>query len=58
MSREEIDEWIKSNDVYSKAGGYAIQEGFGKYIREIKGDYFSIVGFPIHKLYKLLQKYK
>ena len=57
MTREEIDDWIKSNDVYSKAGAYAIQEGFGKYIKRIDGDYFSIVGFPIHKLYELLKKY-
>ena len=57
MSREEIDEWIKNNDVYSKAGAYAIQEGFGKYIKKIEGDYFSIVGFPIHKVYELLKKY-
>ena len=53
MTKEEIDEWINSNDVYSKAGAYAIQEGFGKYITSIEGDYFSIVGFPIHKLYEL-----
>lgn len=58
MTKEEIDEWINSNDVYSKAGAYAIQEGFGKYIKSIEGDYFSIVGFPIHKLYKLLKKYR
>ncbi len=57
LSREEIDDWIKNNDVYSKAGAYAIQEGFGKYIKRIDGDYFSIVGFPIHKLYELLKKY-
>ena len=58
MTDEEINEWINSNDVYSKAGAYAIQEGFGKYVKEIKGDYFSIVGFPIHKLYNILKRYK
>ena len=58
LSKEEIDNWILNNDVYSKAGAYAIQEGFGKYITKVEGDYFSIVGFPIHKLYKLLKKYK
>ena len=58
MSDLEIDEWIKNNDVYTKAGAYAIQEGFGKFIERIEGDYFSIVGFPIHKLYNLLKKYK
>ena len=54
---DEINEWITSHDVYTKAGAYAIQEGFGKYIKKIDGDYFSIVGFPIHKLYNLLKKY-
>ena len=57
MTIDEINEWINSNDVYSKAGAYAIQEGFGKYIKKIDGDYFSIVGFPIHKLYNILKKY-
>lgn len=57
MTIDEINEWINSNDVYSKAGAYAIQEGFGKYIKKIDGDYFTIVGFPIHKLYILLKKY-
>ena len=57
MNDEEIKGWINSNDVYSKAGAYAIQEGFGKYIKKIDGDYFTIVGFPIHKLYNLLKKY-
>ncbi len=57
MNIDEINEWINSNDVYSKAGAYAIQEGFGKYIKRVDGDYFSIVGFPVHKLYELLKKY-
>ena len=58
MTDMEIDSWINSNDVYSKAGAYAIQEGFGKYIEKIEGDFFSIVGFPLHKVYELLKKYE
>lgn len=58
MTDSEINEWINSNDVYSKAGAYAIQEGFGKYIEKIDGDFFSIVGFPLHKVYELLKKYE
>ena len=57
LTDEEIDNWINNNDVYSKAGAYAIQEGFGKHIKRIEGDYFSIVGLPVHKLYELLKKY-
>ena len=54
----EINEWINNHDVLTRAGAYAIQDGFGKYIESISGDYFSIVGLPIHKLYNLLKKYK
>ena len=57
ISDDEIKEWINNNDVYGKAGAYAIQESFGKHIRRIEGDYFSIVGLSVHKLYELLKKY-
>ena len=57
LSIEEIDKWIKENDVYNKAGAYAIQEGFGKYIPRVEGDYFSVVGLPLHKVYQILKKY-
>ena len=57
MTDHEIIDWISHNDVYTKAGAYAIQEGFGKFVEKIDGDYFSIVGFPLHKVYELLKKY-
>lgn len=57
MNDEEIDDWINNSDPYSKAGGYAIQESFGKYISKIDGDYFTVVGFPLNKVYRLLKKY-
>ena len=57
LSHDEITEWINNHDVLTRAGAYAIQDGFGKHIESINGDYFSIVGLPIHKLYNLLKKY-
>lgn len=57
LTQSEIVDWINNNNVYSWAGAYAIQEGFGKHVKKIDGDYFSIVGLPIHKLYNLLKKY-
>ena len=54
----EINDWINNHDVLTRAGAYAIQDGFGKYVSKITGDYFSIVGLPVHKLYILLKKYK
>ena len=39
-----------------KAGAYAIQGGFARYIREIKGEYNNVVGFPVARtLYELKQ---
>lgn len=52
----EIKEWIKKGNPYDKAGGYAIQQEFGKYIKRVEGDYYSIVGLPINELYKILKK--
>lgn len=57
MTDEEINEWLENSDPYSKAGGYAIQEGFMKYVTKIEGDYTTIVGLPLNKVYRLLKKY-
>lgn len=57
LTDEEIWDWINHHDVCNIAGGYAIQQEFGKFISKIEGDYFSIVGFPINKVYRLLKKY-
>ena len=58
LDDSEINEWINNHDVLTRAGAYAIQDGFAKYIESVNGDYFSIVGLPLHKLYILLKKYK
>ena len=57
MSDDEISDWIYKHDVITRAGAYAIQDGFAKYIEKIEGDYFSIVGLPVHKLYEIFNKY-
>ena len=57
MNDSEIKHWINNHDVLTRAGSYAIQDGFAKYIEKIEGDYFSIVGLPVHKLYEVLKKY-
>lgn len=38
-----------------KAGGYAIQGTFAKYIEGIIGDYYNVVGLPISRLYQELK---
>lgn len=56
MSDEEIDEYTASGDCYDKAGGYGIQGVFSKYISGIQGDYFNVVGFPVHRIYNMLKE--
>lgn len=57
MTDEEIDNWIETGNVYDKAGAYAIQEKFGVFVDKIDGNYSTVIGLPINKVYKILKKY-
>ncbi|MEA4922613.1 MAG: Maf family protein [Eubacteriaceae bacterium] len=46
MPEEEILQYVKTAEPYDKAGGYAVQETFSKYIDHIEGDRDNIIGFP------------
>ena len=56
MSMEEINDWIEVGNPYDKAGAYAIQSEFGVHIEKIDGNYFTVVGLPIHKLYDIIKE--
>lgn len=58
MTEEEILNWVESGNAYDKAGAYAIQGEFGVFIDKIDGNYFTVVGLPIHKLYDILKVIK
>ena len=57
MTNKEIEEWIKIGEVYDKAGAYAIQSKFGVFVDKIEGNYSTVIGFPINKVYKILKQY-
>lgn len=57
MSDEEILEYIATKDPLDKAGSYGIQGLASKYIKGIEGDFFSIMGLPLHDVYTLLKQY-
>ena len=57
MSDDEIYAYIDSENVYDKAGSYAIQGGASKYITMIKGDYDNVVGLPVKSLLEELHKF-
>lgn len=45
-SDREIQEYVNTGDPLDKAGGYAIQNGPFNPVREFKGCYASVMGFP------------
>lgn len=57
MTEEEILHWIEIGNPYNKAGGYAIQSPFAVFVDKIEGNYTTIQGLPVHKLYDIIKKY-
>lgn len=47
LSEAEIDSYVNSGEPFDKAGAYAIQGLFGKYITGIRGEYNNVVGLPV-----------
>ena len=55
LTEEQLKEYIDSGEPFGKAGGYAIQLEFGKYIDHIDGDFENVVGFPYNHMIKELE---
>ena len=55
MSDEEIWDYIHTGETVDKAGAYAIQGFGGRYIKEIHGDYYAIMGLPLQVVYNELK---
>jgi septum formation protein len=56
MSDDEMEDYLDSLDWAGKAGGYGIQGESSKYIEEIRGDYYNVMGLPLNALYKNLKE--
>ena len=56
MNDKQIEEYINMKEPYDKAGAYAIQGYFAKYIEKIDGDYYNVMGLPICKLSQILDE--
>ena len=53
-SNEELRAYVRTDEPYDKAGGYAIQGTFGKYIDHIDGDIDNVIGLPLTHLKKYI----
>lgn len=57
LSEAEIAKYIASGEGADKAAGYAIQGLGALFIKGIEGDYFNVVGMPLHLLKNLLKEF-
>lgn len=58
ISDKEIEEYVRRYAPFDKAGAYGIQEWIGYVgITGIEGSFFTIMGFPLHLVYSLLQEF-
>lgn len=57
-SDEELAAYVKTDEPYDKAGGYAIQGTFGKYIDRIDGDMNNVIGFPWERIVREFTRLK
>lgn len=58
LTDKEIDYYIEICKPFDKAGAYGVQDFIGMVgIDKIEGSYFTVMGLPIHRVYKELEKY-
>jgi septum formation protein len=55
LSNREIKDYINRCQPFDKAGSYGIQDWIGFVgIKKMEGDFFNVMGLPLHKLYRKL----
>ena len=52
----ELRAYVETDEPYDKAGGYAIQGSFGKYIDHIDGDFDNVVGLPLTRVRECIER--
>jgi len=57
LTDAEIAAYIKSGDPMDKAGSYGIQGKPALFVSGIEGDYFNVMGLPLHRLGQMLKKF-
>ena len=54
----EIEYYIKKHKPFDKAGAYGVQDFIGMVgISKIEGSFYTVMGLPIHKVYKFLKPF-
>lgn len=57
LSETDIDNYLMDDEYIGKAGSYAIQGKSALFIKNINGDYYSVMGLPISELNLKLKQF-
>ena len=57
LTNEEIQAYVQSGEPMDKAGAYGIQGDGALLVEEIRGDYYSVMGFPIARVARSLRSF-
>jgi len=55
LTDEEIRAYIATGEPFDKAGAYGVQEKGAVLADHVEGDFYTVVGLPISKVYRALQ---
>ena len=56
LSDDEIFSYIATGEPFDKAGAYGIQERGSVLVARVEGDFYTVVGLPISKVYRVLTR--
>lgn len=56
MEESEIRAYVKTGEPMDKAGAYAVQGLFARYIEGIRGDFYNVMGLPAARLCRTLKE--
>jgi len=56
LSNDEILDYVATGEPKGRAGSYSIESLGGVLVKEIKGDFFNVVGLPVKDVRKALNK--
>ena len=58
LKSNEIQYYVKNYKPFDKAGAYGIQEWIGYVgIKNMEGDFYNVMGLPIHRVYRELNQF-
>jgi len=58
LSDREIFDYIATGEPFDKAGAYGIQERGSVLVDRINGDFYTVMGLPISKVYTALEQFR